>query len=176
MSKTMWVLVSVAIALGIQFFVMSPLEAKREEVRERLFVQYKALQKYEKFVKDAKHSEAQFKQSRQELEKIEKGLLKETDLPLAFAELQGRVQGMAEDAGLSLTTYRPLTAHEQSGYQGIPIVMEGVGSINQISEFLKTLDDTDDLISLTQMSISVVPQGNLRIKVELMGLAAAGKP
>lgn len=170
MSKTMKVLIAATAVLGLYVFAVSPLEEKREDIKERLFVEYKTLLKHERFISGGTDAREDLKALEEEVLSLEKRIIGKKDPSLAFASLQSTVQDMAEGAKLSINSIKPLEPVENGGYMIMPIFMDGTGDIASLDAFLKKLDRSWKLISLDKLNISTAPRGGLRIKMQISGL------
>ncbi len=170
MSRTTIALIVVAALLAVHVLFIAPLDEKREAMQEQLFIDHKALVKFERFIASGADSEIKLDELRLELKKLEKNIINESDPSLAFASLQSEVQDMADGAGLSVNSVKPLEPEETDGYRSMPLFMDSSGGVEALSAFLKMLDRSKKLISLEKISISTAPRGGLRIKMEFSGL------
>jgi Tfp pilus assembly protein PilO len=164
------VLVTIAALLGAYIFLVSPLEGKREGLKERLFVEYKTLRQHEEFISSTENAQAEVEQALEELTTMEKHVIQKKDTSLAFAELQKKVQRLAETSGMRVTSIKPLSAESRYGYGVLPIFMDFTGSISNFSTFLRRLDKSSEFIAIDRMNISRVPLDKLRVKIQLSGL------
>ena len=73
---------------------------------------------------------------------------------------------MADRAGLSVNSVKPLEPEAHDGYQGMPLFMDSSGTTESLSSFLRMLDRSKKLISLEKISITIAPRGGLRVKME----------
>jgi Tfp pilus assembly protein PilO len=170
MKRSTPLLMMIAALLGAYVFLVSPLEGKREELRERLFVEYKTLRQHEEFIGSTEDAHAQVEEAVQELTDMEKHVIQKKDASLAFAELQKKVQRLAETSGMRVTSVKPLSAESRHGYAILPIFMDFTGSISNFSAFLRRLDKSSEFIAIDRMNISRVPLNKLRVKIQLSGL------
>jgi Tfp pilus assembly protein PilO len=171
------VLIAGAAVLMMSFYVLviTPVSEKRASLRERRDADFQTLLRYRSFVSGAKVSREELLAARKELEGIEQGVIRESQEPLAFAELQLRLQDAAGSAGLSTLTIRPLPAksEKQKGYATLPIYMEAEGGIKALSDFLKSLDSADSYVRIDTLIINhkdVREQRELRVKMQVSGL------
>lgn len=173
MSRTTLALAAAAALLGAYVLLVAPLEEKREGIKEKLFVEHRSMVKHERFISSARDTEVDIEKAAKELEEMEQFIIKESDLSLAFASLQSKVQDMAESAGLRITSIKPLQAVGYEGYRGLPIFMDCTGGMGQLSDFLNYLDSSWEFIAIDRLGISVLPRGELRVKIQLSGLTKA---
>ena len=170
MSRTTKVLIAAAAVLTFYTVLVAPLEDKREGIREHLYIEHRSLEKHERFIKGGGGAKEQMEAIRIELESLEKGLIKEKDSSLAFATLQGELQDMAGGARIQVNSIKPLEPEEQDPYVTIPLLLDASSDIRGLSAFLKMLESSGELISLDKLSVSLAPQGGLRIKLQMSGL------
>jgi Tfp pilus assembly protein PilO len=170
MSRTTIAIIALAVILGVYVFLMRPLEEKRAEIKERLETNYTTLVKNERFIKRTEKAGVELKDAIKELEEMEQYIIHSADTSIAFAELQTKIQNIAEASGLYVTSVKPLTPVSYKGYRGLPIYMDSLGNIEQLSRFLNYLDSTWEFISLDKLTVTINVQQRLRIKVQLSGL------
>lgn len=162
-------------AFLLLFYVLavSPIEGKKELVRERLGALYEKLQKYRHLMSGGEASRDILARERQELEKLEKGLIKESQEPIAFASLQLRIQELAAKSGLVTTTIRPVKAEKDGFYTWLPISIEAEGGIRQISDFMKALDSAYSYMRIENLSINqkdLRDEKQLKLRMQIAGL------
>jgi Tfp pilus assembly protein PilO len=170
MKRSTLVLMIIAALLGAYVFLVSPLEGKREELRERLFVEYKTLRQHEEFIGSTEDAQSEVEEALKELTDMEKHVIQNKDTSLAFAELQKKVQRLAETSGMRVTSIKPLSTENRHGYAVLPIFMDFTGSISNFSTFLRRLDTSSEFIAIDRLNISRVPLNKLRVKIQLSGL------
>ena len=170
MSRTTLGLMVAAAVIALYVLFISPLDEKREAIQEQLFIEHKALVKFERFIASGADTRKELDGLRQELAVMEKNIIDEKDPSLAFAALQSGLQDMAEVAGVSINSVKPLEPEEHDGYRTVPIFMDSSGNMSSLSSFLRMLDNSRKLISLEKINIVIAPRGGLRIKMELTGL------
>ena len=170
MSRTTLGLMVVAAVIALYVLIISPLDEKREAIQDQLFVEHKALVKFERFIASGTNTRKELDALRQELVVMEHSIIDEKDPSLAFAALQSGLQDMAEGAGLNINSVKPLEPKEHDGYRTIPLFMDSTGNMSSLSSFLRMIDNSRALISLEKISITVAPRGGLRIKMELAGI------
>lgn len=167
------VLIGIAGLLGIYVLLVAPLKDKRVELKDRLFVEYKTMAKLENFIGSSLGAEGDIEKAAAELEEMEQYIIHEPDVSLAFASLQSKVQDLAESSGMRITSIKPLQAVTYEGYLGLPIFVDCNGDMRQLSSFLNFLDSSWEFIAIDKLNVSVLPQGRLRVKIQLSGLKAA---
>ncbi len=170
MSRTTLGLMVVAALIAVHVLFIAPLDDKREAMQEQMFIDHKALVKFERFLASGADSQKKLDELRQELKKLEKNIIDESDPSLAFASLQSDIQDMADGAGLSVNSVKPLEPQEADGYRTMPLFLDSSGGMEALSAFLKMLDSSRKLISLEKINIAAAPRGGLRIKMEFSGL------
>jgi len=157
--------------------VLVPLEEKRAGAREKLEADYGRLLKYRGYASGARISREELLRAREELERLEKGVIRQAQEPVAFAELQLRLQETAQKTGLAVLTLRPIKAEKQAGYGRLPIAIEAEGGIKQVSDFLKALDSGASYIKIETLEINNRDlrgeQKQLRVKMRISGLMKA---
>ncbi|MBI4689896.1 MAG: type 4a pilus biogenesis protein PilO [Nitrospirae bacterium] len=164
--------ISMALIAGYVFFIM-PFVGKRAEIRESLEAKYAALRKYESFLKSAGKTGTGFETAIKEVKDMESGALQDTNESLAFAKLQGYIQDFAEMSGIRIVSIKPLSVVKYKYYSGLPIQIEAIGWVMQLSEFLKQVDSSKRFIRIDKLYISVVniqSPWDLKIKMQISGL------
>lgn len=170
MTRTTIALIAVAAVLAVQVLLIAPLEGKREQIKEELFVKHKALVKYERFIASGAGAQKQLETLRNELSGLEKKTLNEKDTSLAYASLQSMLQDMADRAGLKVNSVKPLENVDHEGYSEMPLLLDCSGAMGALSTFLKRLDRSGSLVSLEKIRITTAPRRGLRIKMQLTGI------
>jgi Tfp pilus assembly protein PilO len=163
--------IGIAAALVAAYvFLVSPLEAKRSEVQERLQTDYRTLSKYQKVLAGREQIEPRLEHTREELRRMEENIFENTKLSVAFAKLQKDVQGLAAKSGLGVTSIKPLPTISYEHYTGLPIYVDCKGNIRNLGKFLKEIDSSDRFYSIDRLDISAAQGGGLRIRMQLSGL------
>jgi Tfp pilus assembly protein PilO len=173
MRKPFLIICVLAAAVLFYYLLIQPLEDRTDELRDKLNQEYATLEKYRGFTVGASVSREELSAARAGMDKLEKGVIPRTKEPVAYAELQLRLQDMMGKAGLNLTSIRTLPPIKQKGYATLPIYMEAEGGISELSSFLKSIDTPESYLRVEEMSISVKDlreQKDLRIKLKLSGL------
>lgn len=155
---------------GIYAFFISPLDGKREELRETLRERHAVLEEYEEIVR---MGEGGLKTAGERLKRLERHVISATDESLAFSRLQIKVEDFASDSGLLITSVRPLTAVKYGDYVGLPIYLDALSDIGQLSEFLRRLDSVAVYIRIDKIDVSRAPQDLLRVRMQVSGLMKA---
>jgi len=170
MSRNIIILAAVTALLTLYVLFISPLDEKRSTLKDELYVQYKSLIKHERFISSTQNAQEELEKARTDLEAKENHIIIASDVSLAFAQLQTKVQDMAKQAGLTVTQLKPLQAEDKKvGYKLLPLFIDCRGEIWQLSKFLNFLDSTPDFISVDRLQVTET-QGKLRIKVQISGL------
>jgi Tfp pilus assembly protein PilO len=171
MSRNIIILATATALLTLYVLFISPLDEKRDALKDELYVQYKSLMKHEAFISSTQNAQEDLEKARIELESREKHIIVASDVSLAFAQLQTKVQDMADQAGLTITQLKPLQAEDKEvGYKRLPLFMDCRGPIWKLSRFLNYLDSTPDFVAIDRLQVSLAPRGTLRIKIQLSGL------
>ena len=170
MSRTTLGFMVVAAVVAVYVLSIAPLDQKREEMQERMFLEHKALLKYERFATGGDDAKRELETLRRKVAKLEKRIIDEEDRSLALASLQSKVQDMADGSGLKVNSVKPLEPEDIEGYRTLPLFLDTSGGMGQLSSFLKMLDRSGDLVSLEKINISRAPRGGLRVKMQLTGL------
>jgi Tfp pilus assembly protein PilO len=170
MSKNRLFLV-VVVALGIVYALfVAPVADQRAALAERLEATYDSLIKHEQFVRRTKETGLELDKARKELQEMEQFIVQAEDVSLGFAQLQSKIQDIAEDAGLNVRSIKPLPSVMYAGYRGLPIFLDATGDIRQLSRFLNHLDSTWEFISVDSLNITATRQQTLRVRLQLSGL------
>ncbi|MDP2168030.1 MAG: type II secretion system protein GspM [Thermodesulfovibrionales bacterium] len=174
MKRSTLAITAVAATIAIYAFSINPLLSdKRLEIRERLEARHKTLKKYEIFIKEEGLAEAEFKKAADRLKKIEGGIMQETDVSLSSARLQSKMQDIAENSGMDIASMKTGPHVAYKGYAGIPMEIEGTGTVSALSALLRTLDSAGEFIKIERLDIIAVEAGEgatLRIKIQVLGL------
>lgn len=171
MSPRRMALILAASAMALYLTVLSPLYKADEELRAQLPVQQAALLKYRSFVDKYTREQALMDEKRRGLEALERNIVMETDLSLATAAVQGKVQDLAASSGITLDSVRALSPVDEGGYRALPVLMNGKGRINHISNLLYMLDQSRQLLRVDKLDISSTrDRGEMRIQVQISGL------
>jgi Tfp pilus assembly protein PilO len=174
MRKSLMLFGAAAILIIAYFFVITPIKDKTALAREGLDADYTKLVKYRKYASGAQVSKDELSKAREELDKLESAVIREKQEPIAFAELQLRLQEIAGKAGLAVVMIRPLKGVEEAGYKSLPIQLEAEGGIKQVSDFLKTIDGGASYIKVESLEVGNRDlrgeQKQLRVKMRVSGL------
>jgi Tfp pilus assembly protein PilO len=167
------VIATLAATAAAYMLLIAPLAERRAELKERLQSSYFTLIKNEEFILRTQKAGIKMKDALKELEEMEQYIIHADDMSLGFATLQSRIQDIAMSSGMTITSIKPLTAVSYKGYRGLPIYMEGVLGIKELSRFLNQLDSTWDFISIDSLIVSTTAKDMLKIKIQLSGLLKA---
>ena len=170
MNRNIIIISAVAAIIGAYVLFVSPLQDKRVPLREKLGVNYTTLLKYQKFMNASKGAGERLDAAQTRLRQLEQYISKKTNTSIGFAELQDRAQGIAEKAGLSIKSVKPMPTVQQEHYTSLPLYMDFTGDIVQLSAFLRAIDKGRVFISLDRLSIKTGNKGQLRIKMQVSGL------
>ncbi len=170
MSRTTLGFMVVAAVVAVYVLSIAPLDEKREEMQDRMFLEHKALLKYERFATGGDDAKRELETLRRKVAKLEKRIIDEEDRSLALASLQSKVQDRADDSGLKVNSVKPLEPEDLEGYRTLPLFLDASGRMGPLSSFLKKLDSSGGLISLEKINISRAPRGGLRVKMQVTGL------
>jgi Tfp pilus assembly protein PilO len=170
MTRRTIILIVIAVVVGFYVFYVDDLAEKRPALQEKLEMDFTTLMKHEKFIQRTKMAGVDIEDALEELAEKEKHIIHTTDQSLAFARLQKKIQDLAYETGLRISTIKLLPAVAHNGYTELPIFMDSTGDISNLSEFLKHIDSGKDFIGLDELDISSAPKGRLRVKMQLSGL------
>lgn len=173
MRKPFLIVGALVAAVLLYFLLVQPLNGTNEELQQKLETEFATLEKYRGFTVGASVSRDELSSARAELQRLEKGVIPRTKEPLAYAELQLRLQDIMGKAGLNLTSIRTMPPIKQNGYALLPIYMEAEGGIDQLSSFLESVDTPESYLRMEEMSINVKDvrvQKDLRVKFKFSGL------
>jgi Tfp pilus assembly protein PilO len=170
MNRVIMALGIFALLVGAYVILVEPLTEKRSDLKDRLEMNYATLKKSERFIEKTQKTGVRLEDARRELEEVERYVIQSTDTSLAFAELQAKVQDMARASGVKVTSIKPFPTVDYNGYKGLPIYMEGMGGIKDLSQFLKSIDSTEELIRVDRLKIQNSRQDSLKIAIQFSGL------
>jgi Tfp pilus assembly protein PilO len=163
-------LIAAAAVLALYVFVVDPLAANKDELVAELHAKRTTLAKQEGFISGAGDARERLASARYELEEMERYIVSSQDLSLAVAKLQAKVQDLAGVARLRISTIKLLPAEKFEGYTGMPIFIDCEGEIGNLGDFLNFLDSSREFIDIETLDVTTTPQGNLRVRMQLMGL------
>ena len=161
--------------LSLFLFQRYVVDPGREALREKLESDSATLDKYQRVLRSPV-SEADVAKLQELIQKQETRLLKETSVFLASAKMQSRVTEIAAKAGLNLSTLRAVDPAAMGSYKAITVYFEASGSIKQISEFLKDIENDAILMKCDKLSVNVTnlqTPKELRVKIQISGLMKA---
>lgn len=166
---------ALAALMTLYVLAVSPLEDERLLLKDRLEADYAKLVKYKGFITGAKVSKEELGEAKAALERLQKGTINEPQEPLAFAELQIRLQDAARQAGLVTMTIRPIPnqAVAASGFKSLPIYMEAEGGIMELSDFLRSIDYAGSYMRIDRLAVGpkdVREPKELRVRIQVSGL------
>lgn len=170
MSRTrLLVLIAVAVMVGA-LLLAERLDTERAALHETLDVNYATYVKKKSFIERTLKAGAETRAALKELQESESHLIPQADASLAFAELQARVQDIAQSAGMRIYAIRQLQSVSSRGYVSLPLFVEMRGDIARFSTFLRELDAGDDFIGIDNMNVTASQEGALRVRLQLSGL------
>ncbi len=173
MRRTIPIVAIIMAIIAAYIFLIMPLSEKRSVMRESLEAKYATLNKYEIFLKSAGMTETEIDTAEKAIEGMEANILQDTNESLAFARLQGHIQDFAEKSGIKIISIKPLSVVKYKHYAGLPIQIEGNGGISQLSEFMRQIDASKQLIRIDRLNVNVLNiqmPGDLRIRMQVSGL------
>ncbi len=163
-----------ALVLGVYVFFISPaVSEKRTALREELDDRLSELRKNELLVMDKPAAQAGLEKARKRLDAMEKTMMQVPEEPLAVAKLQGRLQDLAERAGIKILSIKTRPSEGKNGYYALPLEIEGTGGIGHVSDFLKAVDSGGEFVRIDRLSVSTTGlpgEETLRMKVVITGL------
>lgn len=171
MTRKAAMMIGLAVTLALYYFAILPLEAGRPAMQEELRAERATLMKYKRFLETVKDGEGQLKAAKERLEELERGMVPASDVSLALATLQGRVQDKVQASGLQILSIKSQVAEDgKGGYKVLPIFIDCTGDTSELSKLLKSLDSAGSMISVDSLSVSVLRANMLRIKLNISGL------
>lgn len=174
MRKSIITIGLIAFLIALYVFIINPISAKRLEVKETLSAKYTTLLKYERFIKEGKVASAELKKAKDELKRMEDTLIQAGEESLGFAKLQSKLGDLAEGSGIKLISIKTQPALRDKGYVLLPLEIESVGYIKELSGFLKSLDSERNFIRIERLNISkagLEKEETLRMKLHLLGVS-----
>jgi len=162
------------LVLGVYVFFVSPaISEKRTALKEELNDRLAELRKNELLVMDKPAAMAKLEQARKRLASMEKTMVQVREEPLAVARLQGRLQDLAERAGIKILSIKTRPSEGKNGYYTLPLEIEGTGGIGHLSDFLKAVDSGGEFVRIDRLFVSTTGlpgEETLRMKVVITGL------
>lgn len=169
-----YALFGAALVLAVFVFDYYFLKPESQTLRDRVATGYDMMQKDEQYLKASAATGEGIKAVSGEVETMEKGLILEKSEFLAAARLQEKVSDLAGKSGLKVMTIRPLEASRLNDYRTIPIYFEGIGSIREMGEFLRSIESDVLLIRIDKLGLNITNMQNpkdLKFKIQVSGLA-----
>jgi len=171
MKKHKRALIALASVIAIYILVISPLEKARESLREEIPQKQASLAKYRNFLLKYGDEKQRMDEHREKLRQMESFIIPESDPTLAAASVQSTVQDLAALAGIRVNSIRALTPVREEGYSRLPVYVDGVGRMKDISTLLKMVDSSREKLAVEKLDISTQREsGKLRVKIQLAGL------
>jgi type II secretory pathway component PulM len=142
-------------ALGY-VYVAEPLAAHRAATRELVVARQTLLARQRRLVAQADRYAQSLDVLRREIERRRARLLPGDTPPVAAAELQKLVKGIAQDTGIEVRSERILSPVERGGYTEVPVEVTLSGPIRALTSFLYRLERTPVLLTVTDLRVRVV--------------------
>lgn len=164
----------IALALGLYFYILTPIAAKREDIKKSIDAKYATLSKYEQFITKEKETGGEIKNATHELERMEKNIISVSDESIAFARLQSRLQDIADKSSINIVAVRTRPATTSSGYLIVPVEMEGTADMKALNDFFRLVDSSRDYMRVDKIEINASGLGadpTLRVRILVEGLS-----
>jgi Tfp pilus assembly protein PilO len=146
-------------------FVLLPYWDSFADTNEKLEIQSKRVASYRRVLRGQDSVKAALQATRQRTVSLETGLLTSKSDPLANAEIQGLVKGLATSKGMSFQRSDSLPVKGVSPeYSKVSTRVEITGAINQLVDFLASFETAPKILFVEEMRISPVQMGNLKNK------------
>lgn len=171
MKRSTAILVAIATALGIFFFIVIPLENMKEQAMADIPAKASEIAKYRKFIKKYTGEKSMLKMRRQRLKALEDAIIMEKDASLAAAAVQSKLQDMAEIAGVKINTLRSLAPKQGDAYTMLPVFLDGRGSMQQISRLLNQIDSSWTMLGVDNLEVhKQSSRRDMRLKIQVSGV------
>jgi Tfp pilus assembly protein PilO len=173
MNRRRYILLAAFFVISVILFQGYYLAPKSETMREDIQAKYGTLQKYETFLKGSGITETEIQAAINDMKTIEERLIPEKSEFLSSAAIQRVIAELTQRSGLTVQTVRPITAVKANNFVTIPVYFEGSGTIKQVSDFLKAVEENALMLRIDKMSFSVTNMQNpkeLKLKIQLSGL------
>ncbi|MBI4823695.1 MAG: type 4a pilus biogenesis protein PilO [Nitrospirae bacterium] len=174
MRRSVAVIGVISVLGAIYLFFIHPLSDKRLELKETLSDKYMTLKKYDTLIKEGGLSKEELKKVDKELKEMEENIMQFSNESIALSTLHGRIEERAEKAGIKISSVRMRASIKYEFYVGVPIEVEAMGNIKEISSFLKSMDSGREFIKIERLDITKAglraEDETLRIKVQITGL------
>lgn len=142
-------------------FVAFPLTEAAAKRRAALPLKEKTLQKYRNLTVLIGPRETDWRNIQARLADAERGLLDSKTGALASAELQQRLQQLADQAGIELrgSDFLPVKGLKpaEAGYAAVPVGMSFECTLDQLANLLATAAAGPKSLAIEQLSITAVP-------------------
>lgn len=161
----------VAVLLAADYYYLGPLSVS---LKDAIHARYGVLRRDEQFVREAGATTSGLEAYEKEMKSFDGRLMKEKSEFLASARLQEKFSALTQVSGLAVTTVRPMAAVKIGPYSGIPLYVEGSGTIQQISTLLREVEGEQMLLKIDKLSLAITNMQNpteLRFKIQVSGLA-----
>jgi len=146
----------VAVAVLGYSFVVEPLMARRERVRELIQSREALLVRQDRLLTRRERLAAEERELREEIARRRQRLLPGDRPPLAASELQKLVKTTAQETGVEVRSERTLPTTERGGYVEVPVEVTLSGPIRGIVSFLHRLEEAPLLVAIQDVKLRVV--------------------
>jgi Tfp pilus assembly protein PilO len=146
-------------------YVVLPYWDSFADTAEKLEIQSKRVGSYRRVLRGQNSVRAALQAVQQQTASSETGLLTSKSDPLANAEIQGLVKGLATSKGMSFQRSDSLPVKGVSPeYSKVSTRVEITGAINQLVDFLAGFETAPKILFVEEMRISPVQMGNPKNK------------
>ncbi len=174
MRRSIAVIGVIGVLSAIYGFFIHPLSGERLELKETLNDKYMTLKKYDSLIKEGGLSKEELKKVSEERKEMEKNIMQFSNESLAMSTLHSRIENHADKAGIKITSVKMRPSIKYDFYAGVPLEIEAMGDIKEISSFLKSLNSGREFIKIDRLGITKAglreEEETLRIKVQITGL------
>lgn len=174
MNRNRYILTGFLFIFAFIVFEHYVLKPKMETMRETIGTRYLVLLKYEHFLRGKVSTEEEIRSVLSDMETAEKRLIHEKSEFLAAARLQSTVMEFTDKAHLTVLSVRPMSVVKNDKFLTIPLYVAGNGSIKQVADFLKYVEESSVLMKVDKLNLNITnvqDPRDLKFTVQVSGMA-----
>jgi hypothetical protein len=159
-------------------FVINPILETQEQIRDEIPVKVKQLEKYRQFIAEKSRFEENLKSVKSLSSRSMIKLLAGDTAPLAAANLQDILKTLSAKNQIAIKSEKVLNPIANGSFEQIPVQIEFMSSITNLTNFLFDMEVYEKLLILTDLDIRVINRRNpqdISVVIVVAGLMQASK-
>jgi type II secretory pathway component PulM len=159
-------------------FIVNPIFETQEQIREEIPVKLKQLEKYHQFIAEKSRFEENLKSVKALSSRSMAKLLAGDTAPLAAANLQDILKTLSAKNQIAIKSEKVLNPIPNGSFEQIPVQIEFMSSITNLTNFLYDMEAYDKLLVPTDLDIRVINRRNpqdISVVIVVAGLMQANK-